>query len=101
MNNDENFKKSEQSKKLIKIYNHFGQETQMKKLIEEANELAEAVKSGNTDHIAEEIADLMVLIEQIMIAFPILSNRVNSEFSYKIERTLDRIESGYYESEVK
>ena len=33
--------------KLKKIYNHFGEEAQMNKLIEEAGELAEAVREGD------------------------------------------------------
>lgn len=68
---------------LLKIYNHFGQEKQLEKLREEVEELIEAVKSGNREHMIEEIHSYDTM--------PV--------FRQKIDRTLERIETKYYEQE--
>lgn len=87
--------------KLKKIYNHFGEEAQMHKLIEEAGELAEAVREGDKEHITEEIADVLVLVEQIIKEHNIVNVSIIEVFEQKVERTIERIAAGYYESEDK
>ena len=87
--------------KLKKIYNHFGEEAQMHKLIEEAGELAEAVREGDEEHITEEIADVLVLVEQIIKEHNIVNVSIIEVFEQKVERTIERIAAGYYESEDK
>lgn len=87
--------------KLKKIYNHFGEEAQMHKLIEEAGELAEAVREGDKEHITEEIADVLVLVEQIIKEHSIVNVSIIEVFEQKVERTIERIAAGYYESEDK
>ena len=87
--------------KLKKIYNHFGEEAQMHKLIEEAGELAEAVREGYKEHITEEIADVLVLVEQIIKEHNIVNVSIIEVFEQKVERTIERIAAGYYESEDK
>lgn len=87
--------------KLKKIYNHFGEEAQMHKLIEEAGELAEAVRKGDEEHITEEIADVLVLVEQIIKEHNIVNVSIIEVFEQKVERTIERIAAGYYESEDK
>lgn len=87
--------------KLKKIYNHFGEEAQMHKLIEEAGELAEAVREGDKEHITEEIADVLVLVEQIIKEHNIVNVSIIEVFEQKVERTIERIAAGHYESEDK
>ena len=48
-------------------------------------------------HIAEEIADCLVLINQFIEYYKIDNNDVAKIMQEKTNRTLDRIESGYYE----
>lgn len=85
--------------KLKQIYNHFGEENQLNKLLEEARELTEAVREGNREHILEEVADVMVLVEQIVEEHKIDYAAARDVFIQKVDRTLERIDSKYYESE--
>ena len=75
-------------KKLNYIYKHFGGEVpQENKLIEE---IAEYQESGET----EELVDMWVLLTQRYLnskSFRIIAD-------YKIDRTIERIDSKYYEN---
>ena len=85
--------------KLETICQHYGIRKQIKKLSEEVFELQEAVidnewdVDGNTDHIAEELADVMVLWEQIRLHYGIPSQTIAAITTEKIERQLKRIEN--------
>ena len=85
--------------KLETICQHYGIRKQIKKLSEEVFELQEAVidnewdVDGNTDHIAEELADVMVLWEQIRIHYGIPSQTIAAITTEKINRQLKRIEN--------
>lgn len=70
---------------------HFGKENQQAKAIEELDELKEAIKTGNAEHIAEEIADVYIMLNQLRIIFDINDAFVESTVQYKIERTFFRI----------
>lgn len=84
--------------KLEKICQHYGIRKQLKKLSEEVFELQEAVidnewdVDGNTDHIAEELADVMVLWAQITLHYDIPTQTVQGIMEEKVERQLKRIE---------
>ena len=96
---------------LLKIIEHFGINNQQRKLHEEVFELNEAItnyqiakKSVYTQnfdilrkHIAEEITDVEVMLLQIKEYYHIDGNEILEIMNNKIKRTLDRIESGYYE----
>ena len=82
------------------ILGHFGIETQLEKLIEEALELLIEIKAKNRKGIKEEFNDLLLVMQQIeewgcdnnagdLLDWGLING--------KIERKLDRIESGYYE----
>ena len=81
------------------ICQHYGIRKQLKKLSEEVFELQEAVidnewdVDGNTDHIAEELADVMVLWEQIRLHHKVPTQVVKGIMKEKIERQLKRIEN--------
>ena len=87
---------------LIDIYNHFGSEGQRLKLVEECGELFTAVKNtyfevGGTpeekeDAIIDESADVFIVACQHYLTNPKIRDRVD----FKINRTKERIKSGYY-----
>ena len=85
--------------KLEKICQHYGIRKQLKKLSEEVFELQEAVidnewdVDGNTDHIAEELADVMVLWEQIRLHYGVPIQVIQGIMKEKVERQLKRIEN--------
>ena len=98
-------------KDLLKIIEHFGVNNQQRKLQEEVFELQEAIMEYRYDenkiypeveeclkgHIAEEIADICVILRQFMEHYDITQDEISDRMADKINRTLERIESGYYE----
>lgn len=94
---------------LLQIIHHYGISNQLKKLSEEIFELQEAIincelKStieyeiplteiiGAKDHIAEEIADVMVMLEQFKLYYGISSEEITKIFWNKVDRQINRIE---------
>lgn len=88
---------------LLEIIDHFGIETQQRKLQEELFELQQAItifeQSNNQscDNIAEELVDVIVLLKQFICHYNLNKHHLNKIEIHKIKRTLQRIESGYYE----
>ena len=99
---------------LLKIIEHFGINNQQRKLEEEVFELQEIILdyefSKNNfpkqhkicedvfkEKIIEEITDVMVLLEQFKTYYGITSEEITNLFWSKVDRTLKRIETGYYE----
>lgn len=83
--------------KIKEIVTHFGVRNQLKKISEEVFELQESCIEKNKMHIEEEIADVFVLLEQIIIAYDLDEENINDNMSFKIERTIKRIKDGYYD----
>lgn len=86
-----------QKEQLQEIVNHYGADHQKDKLFEEMAELQKEVckeKDGKGDiqHIAEELSDVYVMLQQLQIIYGITDEKVELEVQKKIERTLDRIE---------
>lgn len=86
MNNKEEF-----YKKLIK---HFSAEQQQTVAIEELSELTKEIckhqrGTGNVHHIAEEIADVTIMLEQLIIMFG-CSAEVELLKEQKLQRTKER-----------
>jgi hypothetical protein len=86
---------------LIKIYDHFGAENQRKKAHEEIDELFDAIESGDIEQIENELVDCMMIPLQVECKYKIKTDFLVRRTKMMAERTLARIESGYYESEVK
>ena len=97
-------------KDLLKIIEHFGINNQQRKLKEEVFELQEAIikreavagyeqeyLEEHKNHIAEEIVDVMILLEQFYYYYGLDQETLLKIEEEKLERTLQRIESGYYE----
>jgi NTP pyrophosphatase (non-canonical NTP hydrolase) len=94
--------------KLLKIINHYGVLPQLKYFQSEVFELNEAIldfefskdnfpkqheiaKDVALKHIAEEIADVMVMLEQFKLYYDISSEEITNIFQGKVDRQLDRI----------
>lgn len=78
---------------LKQIADHYGLENQTDKCKEELHELIEALNGGDP-HLAEEIADVEIMIAQIKYLRNLLDERIDGIKQYKIERQLQRIENG-------
>ncbi len=111
--------------KLLTIVNYYGINKQLKYFQSEIFELNEAViqhenKSpivssiesinrigyrlsgkeytpASVDHIAEEIADVLVMLEQIRLNYSIPTSKVKEVMEYKINRQLERIKENMEE----
>lgn len=95
--------------KLLKIINNYGVIPQLKYLQSEVFEFNEAViqkeypaiakdkkpselEEYEKNHIQEEFADLMVMLEQFKVYYNLSNEDVLETMKYKIERQLKRIE---------
>lgn len=77
--------------KEIEIINHYGYRHQIRKLAEEQYELIEALFEEDEDHITEEIADCLVLINQFKAYYKIKDKDIQKVYDYKIARQERRI----------
>ena len=92
--------------KLLQIINHYGIDKQLKYIHSEYFELDEAIidyryvevykgspaEKYHKEHIAEELADVMVMLKQFQYYYGIEDKQVEDVMQYKIDRQLDRIE---------
>lgn len=88
--------------KLTKILDYFGPAPQRFKLYEEMSELTVAIErfvnnKGSKDSIAEELADVMIMIEQMRILFDISPILLTEIAKFKIDRTMNKID---YKEEI-
>lgn len=93
--------------KLLKIINHYGIMKQLKYIHSEYFELDEAiidyckdefnyydcVEKNHQEHIAEEIADVLVMLKQFQYYFDIEDKKIKQIMNKKIARQLERIEN--------
>ena len=85
---------------LLRIINHYGLNNQQRKLAEEVFELQESMTKYEYSPIAdkydieEELADVMVMLEQFRLYYDIPSMTITEIMQQKIERQLKRIEEG-------
>lgn len=89
--------------KFLQIINHYGIMPQLKYIHSEYFELDEAIfdyEIGNynnsnylKEHIAEEIADIMVMLKQFQYYYGISDEQIEDIMKFKIKRQLERIES--------
>lgn len=85
--------------KLLKIINHYGIMPQLKYIHSEYFELDEAIMNyewakyvnDNKKPIAEEIADIMVMLKQFQYYYDIEDEQIEKIMNSKIDRQLDRI----------
>lgn len=96
------------NEKILKIVNYYGIMPQLKYFQSEVFELNESIikkeieykfgettikrDENNLKHIAEEIADCYVMIEQFRLYYGISSEELKKIMQYKIDRQIKRIE---------
>lgn len=73
-----------------KVWEHYGEEAQTKKLVEELAELITAIAREDARAVREEMADVEVMIMQFKQGFNIDTLPI---MNYKLNRTLARIEN--------
>ena len=81
--------------KLQMIADHYGIKKQLRQLAEECSELAveasHSARKGTTVKIIEEIADVQIMIEQIIYLAKIDKCDIEDCINYKLERQMKRI----------
>ena len=97
-------------KDLLKIIEHYGVMKQLKYFQSEVFELNEAIIKAEQfhpksmiqlnasiedyiNHIAEEIADVLVMLNQFKEYYSISDEKVAEVFQYKLDRQLERIKN--------
>lgn len=92
---------------ILKIINHYDVNNQLRKIHEEYFELDEAIidykyvevyKSSpaekyHKEHIAEELADVMMMLKQFQYYYEIPDKEIEDVMKYKVQRQLERIEN--------
>lgn len=91
---------------LLKIVNHYGIDKQLKYIHTEYFELDEAILDceyngcyfgeeydrAYENHIAEEIADIMVMLKQFQYYYEITDKTIENIMKEKVQRQLERID---------
>ena len=81
--------------KLQMIADHYGIKKQLRQLAEECSELAveasHSARKGTTVKIIEEIADVQIMIEQIIYLAKIDKCDIEDCINYKLDRQIKRI----------
>lgn len=78
--------------KLLEIISFYGYEKQKLKAIEEMSELTKAICKDDRENIIEELADVKIMIAQLMLIYNIDVEEVFKVMDSKVERTMNRIE---------
>lgn len=87
---------------LLKIFNHFGVDTQSRKLVEEVYEFLHEVSLyeagvGDRKKVLDEFCDMNLLLYEFEKYFDITLEEKWDGLTNKRQRTLERIENGYYD----
>ena len=81
--------------KIQTIADHYGIKKQLRQLAEECSELAveasHSARKGTTVKIIEEIADVQIMIEQIIYLAKIDKCDIEDCINYKLDRQIKRI----------
>lgn len=76
---------------------NYGQTEQSRLAMEECAELIQAInkvhrkKKGAINHLTEEIADVLIMIEQLKIMYNITDDDIQHWIDYKCERQINRL----------
>ena len=80
-----------------RIVNHYGKNSQKLKAIEELTELEELIikdvngKEVYQKAIQEEIADVFVMLNQLLLIYGISDSAIDAEVNRKLKRTIERM----------
>ena len=88
--------RADQARKALMILNNYEAKAQKLKCAEELAELETALlkhinKGGNIDEVLEEMADALIMIEQVKWLMPFGENRLEKMIDFKLDRQLERI----------
>lgn len=85
------------------IADHYGIKKQLRQLAEECSELAveasHSARKGTTVKIIEEIADVLIMMEQVIYLAKIDRCDIEDCINYKLDRQMKRIKEGENERE--
>lgn len=81
----------EHEQQLESIILHYGEEHQKAKADEEMEELRAAICAEQGEDVAEEIADVYIMLAQMMLIYDIPLYLIDSLVKYKLDRTIYRI----------
>ena len=86
----------ERRTKALRILNSYDSKAQKMKCCEELAELETALlkhvnKGGNTDAVMEELADVYIMLEQLIFMMPFGENSLEEMIDFKLDRQLERI----------
>lgn len=81
-----------QTKLIKRIIKHYGHTTQFNKCVEELSELIRALVRDDRNNLIEEIADVYIMLDQLMMMCNIPKHVIDQVIDNKIDRTLERIE---------
>lgn len=92
--------------KVKQIFEMFGYAKQRRKLVEEVNEFNDEVLLfekgiGDIKALEEEFRDINVVLDGFREFYEILKELDQEYKDFKADRTLKRIESGYYENNLR
>ena len=83
------------SPRIMEIADHYGIEKQLHQLAEECSELAveasHSARKGVTVKIIEEMADVLLMMEQVIYLANIAIEDIDECIKFKIDRQLERI----------
>lgn len=74
-----------------KIFNQYGEEEQALKSIEELAELQRAIVRKDLRNMEEEIADVFIMLNQLLLFQGINKEAVLDLVDYKLKRQIERI----------
>ena len=81
--------------RIIEIADHYGIEKQLHQLAEECSELAveasHSARKGTTVKIIEEMADVLLMMEQVIYLANIAIEDIDECIKFKIDRQMKRI----------
>ena len=84
-----------EDERIKKIADHYGIKRQLHQLAEECSELAveasHSARKGTTVKIIEEMADVLIMIEQVIYLAEIDMCDIEDCINYKLDRQLERI----------
>ena len=87
------------------IADHYGIKKQMRQLAEECSELtveaSHSARKGTTVKIIEEMADVEIMIEQIIYLAKIDRKDIEECIQYKLERQMKRIEDETFSNAIQ
>ena len=96
MQNQKTYFDNEAENRIKQIADHYGTKEQLRQLSEECCELAveanHSARKGVTVKIIEEIADVLIMIEQVIYLANIDKCDIEDCINYKLDRQMKRME---------